>query len=89
MGDLAFDLLGSHNVKSNGAVGLPIYEFLLIPNSKHMSKSHLRVIAIRKNLLSLIITPRHPQTHPFPWEIFFSKNRIASSVGQREASHQV
>ncbi len=30
MGDLEFDLSRSLKVKSNGSVGLPIYDFLLV-----------------------------------------------------------
>ena len=36
--DLEFDLLRSLRVKSNGAVGLSIYDFLLVSNSNYMSK---------------------------------------------------
>ena len=37
MSDLDFDLSMSHKVKSNGTVGFPIYDFLLVSNSDHMS----------------------------------------------------
>ncbi len=48
MRDLEFDPLKSLKVKSNGAVGLTIYDFLLVPNSNYMSNSHhLGVIASR------------------------------------------
>ncbi len=40
MGDLEFDLSRSPKVKSNDAVGLSIYEFLLMSNSNHMFISH-------------------------------------------------
>ncbi len=46
MCDLEFDLSRSLKVKSNGAVGLPINDFLLVSNSNYMSNSHrLGVIA--------------------------------------------
>ncbi len=46
LGDLEFDLSRSLKVKSNGAVGLPIYDFLLESKSNYMAKSHrLGVIA--------------------------------------------
>ena len=45
--DLEFDLSRSLKVKSSGAVGLSIYDFLLITNSNYMSTSHsLRDICI-------------------------------------------
>ncbi len=34
MSDREFELLTSLMIKSNGAVGLPIYDFLLVSNSK-------------------------------------------------------
>ncbi len=47
MSDLDIDLSRSLQVKSNGSVGLPIYDFLLVSNSNYMPKSHrLEVIAI-------------------------------------------
>ena len=51
LGDLEFDLSRSLKVKSNGAVGCSIYDFLLVSNtgSNCMSKTHrLRVIATQK-----------------------------------------
>ncbi len=43
------DLERSLKAKTNGAVGLPIYDFLLVSNSNYMSNSHrLGVIAARK-----------------------------------------
>ncbi len=49
MSDLDFDLSRSLKVKSNGAGGLPIYDFLSVSNSKYMSNSQrLGVIATRK-----------------------------------------
>ena len=48
MGDLEFDLSRSLEVKFNAAVGLPIYDSLLVSNSNYMSNSHrLGVTAIR------------------------------------------
>ena len=40
LGDLEFDFSRSLKVKSNGAVGLPMYDFLLVSNSNNVSKSH-------------------------------------------------
>ncbi len=40
MGELEFDLSRSLKVKSNGAIGLPTYDFLLMSNSKYMFNSH-------------------------------------------------
>ncbi len=39
LNDLEFDLSGSLKVKSNGAVGFPIYDILLMYNSNHVSIS--------------------------------------------------
>ncbi len=38
--NLGFDLSRSLKVKSNGAVGLYIYDFVSVSNSNHMSISH-------------------------------------------------
>ena len=38
--DLEFDLSRSLKVKFNGAVGVSIYDFLLVSNSNYMSTSH-------------------------------------------------
>ncbi len=55
MGDLEFDLSMLLKVKSNGAVGLPIYDFLLVSNSNYMSNSHrLGVIATLKKFSYLL-----------------------------------
>ena len=40
MNDLEFDLSRSLKVKYDGAVGLPIYDFLLVYNSNYMPISH-------------------------------------------------
>ena len=49
MSDVEFDLSSSLKVKSNGAVGLPMYDFLLLSNSNGMCISHrLGVIATQK-----------------------------------------
>ena len=71
LGDLEFDLSRSLKVKSNGAVGLPIYEFLLVSNSNYMSNSHrLGVIGTRKfSSYLLSLGPNfdlHPQPTPTP-----------------------
>ncbi len=55
--------------KPNGAVGLPIYDFLLLSNSNDESISHrLAVMGILIFFISLIITPRFrtPHTHSCP-----------------------
>ncbi len=58
MWDFEFDLSRSLKVKSNGVVGLPIYDFLLASNSNYMSNSHrLGVIATPKNLSSISPEP--------------------------------
>ena len=77
MGDLEFDLSGSLKVKSNGAGGLPIYDFPLVSNSNYMYNSHhLGVIATQKissYLLSLgpNFDPHTPTLTPGR---FFSKS---------------
>ncbi len=49
MSDLEFNLSRSLKVKSSGAFGLPIYDFLLVYNRNYMSISHhLGVMATRK-----------------------------------------
>ncbi len=62
----------SLKVKSNGAVGLPIYDFLLVSNSNQVSNSHrLGVTQPLKNVLHLLSLelnfntppPRHTHTH--------------------------
>ncbi len=56
MSDLDFDLSMSVNVKSNGAVALPIYDFPLVSDRNYMpSSDRLGVIAIRKKIISVII----------------------------------
>ncbi len=40
MSDLKFALLRSLKVRSNGAIGLPVCEFLLVLNSNYMSIFH-------------------------------------------------
>ncbi len=91
MGDLEFDLPRSLKVKSNGAVGLPIYDFLLVSNSNYMSNSHrLGVIATRKifsNLLSLGPNFDPPRPTHTPGQ-FFIQNRMVSYLRQREDLHQ-
>ena len=90
MGGLEFDLSRSLKVKSNGEVGLPKYDFLLVSNSNYMSKArHLGVTATRKffsYLLSLEpnFDPPHP---PLPWGDFFSKS-IGFLSGSEGRLHQ-
>ncbi len=75
LGDLDFGLSRSLQVKFKGAVGLPIYDFLLVSKSNYMSNSHrLGVIATRKYFSFLLsLGPNfdtHPQTHPSPGTVF-------------------
>ncbi len=76
LGDLDFDLSRSLKVRSNGAVGLPIYDFLLMSNSNYVSNWHRLGVRATQNffLLSLIIRTkfRHSHTCPFPGAIFCS-----------------
>ncbi len=70
MGDPDFDLSRSLKIKSNGAVGLPIYDFLLVSNSNHMSISRrLRDITSWKFSPYLLSTaklcPPPPKAHPY------------------------
>ena len=72
MNDLEFDLSESLKVKSNGAVGLPIYDFLLVSNSNHMSISHrLGVIATWKFFSYLLSLGQNFAPPPYPGAIFF------------------
>ncbi len=72
--NLVFDLSRSLKVKSNGAVGLPIYDFPLVSNSNYMSNSHHVGVIATGNifLLSLIIRAkfRPTHTHAYPGESF-------------------
>ncbi len=86
----------SFKVKSNGAVGLSVYEFLLVSNSNHMSISHRfnkrRYIHLKIFSLFLIIGPKFCPT-PYPpgpplSQGNISENQITSSLGHREGSHQ-
>ena len=56
----------SLKVKSNGAIRLPIYDFLLVSNSNYMTNSHhLGVIATRKKVSYLLsLGPNPPPPHP-------------------------
>ncbi len=47
--DLDFSLSISLKVKSHGAVGLPIYDFLLVSNSNHISISHNLAVTAAQN----------------------------------------
>ncbi len=54
-------------VKSNGAIGLPIYDFLLVPKSNYMSNWHcLGVIGTWKNFYLLSLGPKFADTTPTP-----------------------
>ncbi len=54
LNDFEFDLSMSLNFNSNDAVGLSIYNFLLMYNSNHMSISHCHSMKISP---SFIISP--------------------------------
>ncbi len=70
MGNREFYLSRSLKVRSNVAVGLPIYDFLLVSNTNYMANSHrLGVIATQKiltYLLSLGPNFDHPPGPPLP-----------------------
>ncbi len=51
----SFDILRLLKIKSNGALGLPICDFILMSNSNHMFIS--RRLAVLDNIPSLIIGP--------------------------------
>ncbi len=62
---ITFDLSSSLKVKSNGAVGLSIYDFLLVSNNKYMSNSHhLGVIAAWKFFSYVLSLGPNFDTHP-------------------------
>ncbi len=94
--DLELDLSRAPKVKSNGAVGLPIYDFPLVLTSNCISKSHrLGVIAIRNFFLTVTgpnfdpPPPPHTHTHaraPLPRGGIF-QSQMFSSLGQREGFH--
>ncbi len=63
MGDLEFDLSSSPKVKSNGAVGLPIYY-------SH-SKIFSYLLSLGPNFDPPPPPPPPPQAHPYPRTIFF------------------
>ena len=56
MGDLEFDLSKSLKVKSNGAVRLPIYDFLLVSNSNYMSNSHRLGVIVTQKMFSYLLS---------------------------------
>ncbi len=90
LGDLEFVISRSFKVKFNGAVGLRIYDFILVCNSYYMSKSHrLGVIATGKSFSYLLsLGPNFDtHTHTLLSRDEFFQNLIASSLGPREASH--
>ena len=64
---LEFDLSVSLKVRSNGAIGFPIYDFLLVYNSNHMSiPHHLAVITSPKKNVYLLIIIRPKFWTPTP-----------------------
>ncbi len=74
----------------DAAIGLPIYNFLLVSNSNYMSNSHrLGVIATGKMFSYLLsLGPNFdPPTPTFTPRRFFFQNRITSSLGPRDATH--
>ncbi len=92
LGDLEFDLPSSLQVKSNGVIGLPIYEFLLMYNSNHMSISHRSGDNALEKFFPLIsyhrakIMPPPPRPTPTPGRFFF-QDQNTSSLGSREAPY--
>ncbi len=80
LGDLEFVISRSFKVKFNGAVGLRIYDFILVCNSYYMSKSHrLGVIATGKSFSYLLsLGPNFDtHTHPLiPGRVFSKSNRF-------------
>ncbi len=88
-GDL--DLPRSPKVKSKGAVGLPIYDFLLVSNN--MSISHRLAVIAAQKFFSYLLSLGGDFGSPTPTltpEIFFfwSKSNITSSLAQMEAFQQ-
>ncbi len=59
--------------KSNRAVGLPIYDLVLLSNSNHMSISH-SLLALENCPTSLIIRPKFQTSphSPLPQDKFFT-----------------
>ncbi len=55
LGDLEFDLSRSLKVRSNGAVGLRIYNFLLVCNSNHTTLSHHLGVVATGNFFSYLV----------------------------------
>ncbi len=74
--DLEFDLSRPLKVKSNGAVGLSIYDFLLVSNSNYMSKlRRLGVIATQKNFSYLLsLGPNFDPATRTPGRFFSTSN---------------
>ena len=56
LGDLEFDLSMSLKVKSNGAVGLPIYDFLLASNCNYVCNSHHLGVAATRKFFSYLLS---------------------------------
>ena len=79
-------------VKSNGAVKLPLYDFLLVSNSNYMSNAHRLVVTATRKIFSYLLS-LGPNFDPAPRPTltpgqFFFQNLIISSLGYREGSHQ-
>ena len=80
LGDLDFHLSRSFKAKYDGVIGLPIYDFLLMYNSKYMFISpRLAVIASQKILkLPYLLLSAHILENVFEWNwkmccFFFKK----------------
>ncbi len=73
-------------LSSNGGIGLPIYDFLLVPNSNRMSISHrlpvLHTLKFWPYRLSL------GQPPPPPYHRHFFSKSIHFCPGSTETSHQ-
>ncbi len=88
MSDLEFELSRSLKVKSNGAIPLAIYDFLLVSNSNYMSNSHRLGVTRQKFSYLLNSTPpppTHTHTHALLPRADFFQNRVVSRRGHREA----
>ena len=66
--DLEFDLSRSLKVKSNGAGGLPIYDFLLVSNSNYMYNLYRLGVIATQNFFSYLLSlgPNFDHHHPTP-----------------------
>ena len=79
MSDLKFDLSRSLKVKSNGALGLHTYEFLLASNSNHVYLSSISCYSHLKKLFLLFFLNIRPKfwtslIYPYSAAILFKMN---------------